>query len=266
MSASSAFASPHETLRHIKVPFHSNFDEVNLRIYVRRNPQRNTPRRGLHPRDRSAAGCELRWHAGMRENYRLAAACATRSRLTTKEVPSNIAGTLKQPKFRFTDKLKAARLSRHEGSLEQFISEHYWGYSRRRRGDSIEYHVAHDSWRVWRRPMLASMATANRFTALVSEASFARRPRQHLSPMVRPFLFSSQAHSMSISSKHCTCEAAHRRLDPLRRRMQFLFSLGTSLGTSGWKTRIRCERSSIRIRLTAPCKSRRKISSTISAY
>ena len=37
-----------------------------------------------------------------------------------------------------------------EGGLEQFISEHYWGYSRRRDGRSLEYHVAHEPWRIWR--------------------------------------------------------------------------------------------------------------------
>jgi hypothetical protein len=37
-----------------------------------------------------------------------------------------------------------------EGSLEQFITEHYWGYSTQRRGSSfLEYHVSHVPWRVW---------------------------------------------------------------------------------------------------------------------
>jgi len=36
-----------------------------------------------------------------------------------------------------------------EGSLEQFITEHYWGYTARPRRDSLEYHVSHQPWRVW---------------------------------------------------------------------------------------------------------------------
>ncbi len=36
-----------------------------------------------------------------------------------------------------------------EGSLEQFITEHYWGYSTQRGGSSFEYHVSHVPWRVW---------------------------------------------------------------------------------------------------------------------
>ena len=37
----------------------------------------------------------------------------------------------------------------HAGTLEQFISEHYWGYTQRRDGSALEYHVSHASWRVW---------------------------------------------------------------------------------------------------------------------
>jgi hypothetical protein len=36
-----------------------------------------------------------------------------------------------------------------EGSLEQFITEHYWGYSKQRNG-SLEYRVSHVPWNVWR--------------------------------------------------------------------------------------------------------------------
>jgi hypothetical protein len=36
-----------------------------------------------------------------------------------------------------------------EGSLEQFISEHYWGYSSQGNAHSLEYHVSHKSWNVW---------------------------------------------------------------------------------------------------------------------
>jgi uncharacterized protein YqjF (DUF2071 family) len=35
------------------------------------------------------------------------------------------------------------------GSLEQFITEHYWGYSTQRSGGSVEYHVSHEPWQVW---------------------------------------------------------------------------------------------------------------------
>ena len=36
-----------------------------------------------------------------------------------------------------------------EGSEEQFIAEHYWGYCRQPDGSTLEYHVEHPPWRVW---------------------------------------------------------------------------------------------------------------------
>jgi hypothetical protein len=35
------------------------------------------------------------------------------------------------------------------GSKEEFITEHYWGYTRQRDGGTVEYRVEHPSWRVW---------------------------------------------------------------------------------------------------------------------
>ena len=36
-----------------------------------------------------------------------------------------------------------------EGSVEQFITEHYWGYAALPGGGCVEYRVRHPSWRVW---------------------------------------------------------------------------------------------------------------------
>jgi len=35
------------------------------------------------------------------------------------------------------------------GSEEEFITEHYWGYTRQRDGSTVEYRVTHPAWRVW---------------------------------------------------------------------------------------------------------------------
>ena len=35
------------------------------------------------------------------------------------------------------------------GSEEEFITEHYWGYSSLRGGGAVEYKVEHPRWRVW---------------------------------------------------------------------------------------------------------------------
>jgi uncharacterized protein len=35
------------------------------------------------------------------------------------------------------------------GSEEEFITEHYWGYSMQRDGGTVQYRVEHPSWLVW---------------------------------------------------------------------------------------------------------------------
>jgi hypothetical protein len=37
-----------------------------------------------------------------------------------------------------------------QGSAEEFIAEHYWGYAAQRDGGCVEYQVEHPPWRVWR--------------------------------------------------------------------------------------------------------------------
>jgi hypothetical protein len=36
-----------------------------------------------------------------------------------------------------------------EGSLAEFIAEHYWGYCRQRDGGTVEYEVEHPRWNAW---------------------------------------------------------------------------------------------------------------------
>jgi hypothetical protein len=35
------------------------------------------------------------------------------------------------------------------GSEAEFITEHYWGYTRQRDGGTVEYQVTHPRWRTW---------------------------------------------------------------------------------------------------------------------
>jgi hypothetical protein len=35
------------------------------------------------------------------------------------------------------------------GSEEQFITEHYWGYTAQKGGSCVEYQVTHPAWKVW---------------------------------------------------------------------------------------------------------------------
>ena len=42
------------------------------------------------------------------------------------------------------------RLTLANGSHEEFIAEHYWGYCGQRSGGTVEYEVVHPRWNVWR--------------------------------------------------------------------------------------------------------------------
>jgi hypothetical protein len=53
------------------------------------------------------------------------------------------------------------------GSEEEFITEHYWGYTRRSRGPTSEYGVLHPRWTVY---PIRSYAIQADFAAMYGEA------------------------------------------------------------------------------------------------
>jgi hypothetical protein len=133
----------------IPVPLHTDFDEVNLRFYVRRQVGSEV-RRGvvfiaeIVPRRAIAITARLLYA----ENYK----CSSMAHSIATE------GTSKRIEFRWWIHKQWCRLSAQTegipahpraGSLEQFITEHYWGYSVRRSGGCLEYHVSHEPWQVW---------------------------------------------------------------------------------------------------------------------
>lgn len=133
----------------LAIPFHSNFDEVNLRFYVRRQ-EGNEDRRGvvfiaeIVPKWAVAKIARLAYG----ENYICLAmkhCVGTNGATKTAEYEWQLNGAW----CKLHARTSAAPAPAEEGSLEQFITEHYWGYSAQRNGDSLEYHVSHVPWNVW---------------------------------------------------------------------------------------------------------------------
>jgi uncharacterized protein YqjF (DUF2071 family) len=132
----------------IAVPFHAEFEEVNLRFYVRRKVG-GEERRGVCFIAEIVPKRAIAWTARLvyGENYR---------RFPMEHrVAQNGLGKTAEYRWRVGD--RSCRLFvhagdepgyPHEGSLEQFITEHYWGYSKQRLGGSLEYRVTHVPWRV----------------------------------------------------------------------------------------------------------------------
>jgi uncharacterized protein len=133
----------------LAIPFHADFDEVNLRFYVRRKAG-NEDRRGvvfiaeIVPKWAVAKIARIAYE----ENY---------VRLPMKH-RIDMSGTAKTAEYqwklngawcRLYAQASANPAPATEGSLEQFITEHYWGYSAKLNGDALEYHVSHVPWNVW---------------------------------------------------------------------------------------------------------------------
>jgi len=138
-------------LRGVAVPFHVNFDEVNLRFYVRRQMRDGSVRRAvvfireLVPRWAIAAAARLIYN----EPY----ACVPMAHRVAldPELGGHAEYSWQFAAGRFA--LRAECAGRAEplmpASEAEFITEHYWGYTRQRNGSTLEYQVEHPPWRVW---------------------------------------------------------------------------------------------------------------------
>jgi len=137
----------------IPVPWHRNFPEVNLRFYVRRYEQ-GEYRRGvvfvkeIVPR-RAIAWVARRFYE---ENFvRLPMRYSITIRTSNDPTPAVVnygwqhQGTWQE----LSVKTQGAPSYPIPGSLEEFITEHYWGYTSRSDGSTSEYRVSHPQWRVW---------------------------------------------------------------------------------------------------------------------
>jgi uncharacterized protein len=129
----------------VPVPLHGSFEEVNLRFYVRRRGPEGWRRgvvfiREIVPRAAVAALARLVYN----EPY------------VTRRMRSRLEPGLVEYAWREAGAWQAVR-ARMEGeprplapgSEEEFVTEHYWGYTRQRDGGTVEYQVEHPSWRVW---------------------------------------------------------------------------------------------------------------------
>jgi uncharacterized protein YqjF (DUF2071 family) len=141
-------------VRGIAIPGHRDFEEVNLRFYVRRKAEDGW-RRGvvfvkeIVPRFAIAATARLLYG----EKY------------VSLPMRHSIAGDPARGGLRVTygwrfrgrwngigALVEGEAREAEPGSEEEFITEHYWGYSSLRGGGSVEYRVDHPRWRVWQLP------------------------------------------------------------------------------------------------------------------
>ena len=137
-------------VRGFPIPFHRNFDEVNLRFYVRRT-EANDVRRGvvfikeIVPRWAVAAVARNVYN----ERY---VALPMRHRLesTGRDLLVEYGWRCDGEWNRISLRTEGSPTLPPENSEERFITEHYWGYAQQSDGATMEYRVLHPAWRVWR--------------------------------------------------------------------------------------------------------------------
>jgi uncharacterized protein YqjF (DUF2071 family) len=131
------------------VPFHTNIDEVNLRFYVRR-------REGAELRRGVVFIREFVPHFAIARLARMAygekyESCPMQHEIVRTDIAISAAYNwqFEGEAFRLDAQASGTPDCVAEDSLENFITEHYWGYSAEADGASIEYRVTHPRWRIW---------------------------------------------------------------------------------------------------------------------
>ncbi|MEP7010200.1 MAG: DUF2071 domain-containing protein [Acidobacteriota bacterium] len=135
----------------IPIPGHRDFDEVNLRFYVRRRGDDGIWRRAvvfvreLVPR--WAIATLARWVYN--EPY-LAVPMTHDIRVTPDAGGSATYGwRYRLASFALSAEVEGPARPLVPSSEAEFITEHYWGYTRQRDGGTLEYQVEHPPWNVW---------------------------------------------------------------------------------------------------------------------
>ncbi len=125
------------------IPFHQSFEEVNLRFYVRRQSRRGVVFiRELVPKFAVTAIARLVYG----ERY----SCVPMSHRVDRSADSasaEFAWGTGAGRCSIALETSCAPYLPAEGSLSQFITEHYWGYALRS-GHTVEYQVEHPQWEV----------------------------------------------------------------------------------------------------------------------
>lgn len=135
-------------VRGVKIPFHTNFDEINLRFYVDRI-ENGTNKHGVVFIKEIAPKWAISFVANTlyKENYE------------TLPVKSNIQlnnelyvsyGWKKKNWHTISVVADPTPLQIQPNSIEDFITEHYWGYAEINASSSTEYEVTHPQWTTYR--------------------------------------------------------------------------------------------------------------------
>ena len=133
----------------LRIPFHVNFEEVNLRFYVQREEDGEL-KRGVTFIKEIVSKPALSFFANTLYNEKYVT-LPMKHRWTLGTTSNEVTYEWKH-KNRW-NQLKvissAEAIPIVEGSEEHFITEHFWGYSKINERSSTEYHLEHPSWQMY---------------------------------------------------------------------------------------------------------------------
>lgn len=136
----------------LAIPWHRDFEEVNLRFYVRHKASDGW-RRGvvfvkeLVPRVAIALIARVVYgenYAAVPMQHRIEGESGSDAKPRAVSYSWLFRGRENRMELTVSGNADEAR----DGSAAEFITEHYWGYARRRAGRTMEYRVEHPRWRV----------------------------------------------------------------------------------------------------------------------
>ena len=166
----------------VPVPFHTDFEELNLRFYVRRevpDEARGVPvRRGvvfvreLVPKAAIALVARLAYNEAY-SSVPMSHEISRGSGHLGVDAPDRLAPLLPGDRVSYGFRQRGSEPEWGEvsatiagpaaplqpGSHAEFIAEHYWGYARQRDGGTVEYEVEHPPWQS--HPVSASSLTGD---------------------------------------------------------------------------------------------------------
>lgn len=137
-------------VRGVPIPFHRTFEEVNLRLYVKRRVDGEERRavtfiRELVPRSAIAMAARLAYN----EPY-MSASMSRRLLLDSGRKYAEYRWVLNGASNVVIGDGLCDTAIPASGSEEAFMTQRHWGYTTQRDGSTVEYHVPHPVWRVGR--------------------------------------------------------------------------------------------------------------------
>jgi hypothetical protein len=153
----------------VPVPRHRRFPEVNLRFYVRSGDRRAVVfLKEIVPRPAISIVARMAYN----EPY-VTRPMRADAPVSAVESPGRVAYAWRHRGRwnRMGATAAGPAVPIRDGSDEEYIAEHYWGYTRQRDGSTVEYAVEHPRWRVWPiRDVVFDVGVADEYGPAMGEA------------------------------------------------------------------------------------------------